>query len=187
VLPPGAEGWFAIPRWEKIASTYNEALENMLQILKLTHNNKFLNWREGYIGPDYLREHEKACAGFQKLANWQAGKDILIIPAQFGLYHVGHSSSQVHEILSKKDEASESEFGLGSFAISCMLLTHRERLKHENDLWINCIGDQYRSQDQQAFLETPGFRFADNMLKFGAVFSENIDKGFSAPTGFLIE
>jgi len=33
-FPNGAEGWFAIPRWEKVAKTYNEAVERMRKALE---------------------------------------------------------------------------------------------------------------------------------------------------------
>lgn len=182
VLPPGAEGWFAIPRWKKIARTYNEALEEMLKILDLNRGKKFFNWREGYIGPTYLRERERAQAGFQKLADQQAGKDIIIVPAQFGLRHTQYSPCKTFNLLNE-----DAEFGLNSFAISCMILTHPERLKHVNDLWIHCIGDECRDDESsKAFSKTPSFRFTNDMLKFGAGFCENIDPNSGSPTGFLL-
>src|SRR5690606_21391644 len=37
-LPKHAEGWFAIPKWEKIAPTYNEAVQKVLDMIKQTRN-----------------------------------------------------------------------------------------------------------------------------------------------------
>ncbi len=33
-VPPNAEGWFAIPRWQTIAPTYGEAVQKVLDTLK---------------------------------------------------------------------------------------------------------------------------------------------------------
>ena len=47
-LPQGAEGWFAIPRWEKLGSTYNNAVDKVLA--KIGSERTFHNYREGKTG-----------------------------------------------------------------------------------------------------------------------------------------
>ena len=47
-LPEGAEAWFAIPRWQALASTYNEAVEMLLEIL--TSKRRFSNRIVGKLG-----------------------------------------------------------------------------------------------------------------------------------------
>ncbi len=34
-LPPNTEGWFAIPRWQKIASTYGEAVQKVFNLIRM--------------------------------------------------------------------------------------------------------------------------------------------------------
>ena len=51
-----------------------------------------------------------------------------------------------------------SEFGLNTFSIGIMLLTHPERLQHYNDLWIDCAGDEW-SADGSGWSGCPCFGF----------------------------
>jgi len=61
-LPNGAEGYFAIPRWQTIAPTYREAVEKVFALLAKQRKGKFQNYREGQLGEQYLRESEKSGA-----------------------------------------------------------------------------------------------------------------------------
>jgi len=65
-LPEGAEAWFAIPRWQALAATYNEAVE--LAIGVLATKRKFQNRIIGRLGPTYLRERERSSLA-EKLAS----------------------------------------------------------------------------------------------------------------------
>ncbi|MDP3685792.1 MAG: hypothetical protein Q8R32_03095 [bacterium] len=136
-LPPNAEGFFVIPRWEKIAKTYGEAVEKVLALIEKTRNGKFTNYRKGELGPQYLRQHARTVTMFQKLSDAQKGHDMLVIPAQFGLRHRGRSVRRAREVF------LGHECGLGAFAIGIMLLTHPERLQHLDDLLVDCAGDEY--------------------------------------------
>ena len=118
-VPKNADdGWFAIPKWQSLAPTYGEAVQLVLNKLKETRNGAFCNYLKGELGPDQLRQSAKTASVFQKLAEEQNGFDILVVAAQFGLRHRGHSVRRVREIL------LGNEFGLGAFAIGIMLLTH---------------------------------------------------------------
>ncbi|MDA3802991.1 MAG: hypothetical protein PF488_03830 [Patescibacteria group bacterium] len=155
-LPPNAEGWFAIPRWEKIAPTYGKALQKVLDLIKQTRIDVFYNCREGLLGPQYLRQSQKSSKAFQKLGDEQKDYDILIVPAQFGLRYRGFSVRRALEVM------NASEFGLGAFAIAIMILTHPERLQHDNDLWIDCAGDA-----DSGFSSAPYFWYRDGEVGFG--------------------
>lgn len=136
-LPPNTEGWFAIPRWEKIAPTYNEAVQKVLDMIKQTRNGKFYNYREGQLGPERLRQTARGQKLWEVLGNEQKDNDILVVPAQFGLRHRGRSVRRAREVM------QVNEFGLGAFAIGIMILTHPERLMNYDDLYIDCAGDEF--------------------------------------------
>ena len=51
-LPPNAEGWFAIPKWQTLAPTYGEAVEKVLAMIG--SKRKFYNYRDGQLGADHL-------------------------------------------------------------------------------------------------------------------------------------
>ena len=57
-LLEGAEAWFAIPRWQALAPTYNEAVEMVLGVLAT--KRKFQNRIAGRLGPTYLRQTERS-------------------------------------------------------------------------------------------------------------------------------
>lgn len=160
-LPENAEGWFAIPRWEKVAPTYGEAVEKVLALIKQTRNGAFYNYREGELGSNQLRQSVKSKAMFEMLGDEQKDQDILVVPAQFGIRHRGHSVRRAREVM------NANECGLGAFAIGIMLLTHPERLKHHDDLWIDCAGDEFAPDADGVFSGSPDFRFFGVGVRFG--------------------
>ena len=178
-LPSNAEGWFAIPRWEKIAPTYNEAVQKVFDLIKKTRKGKFYNYREGNLGPQYLRQSTKTAKIFQVLGDEQKDHDILVVPAQFGLNHRGKSVRRAREVM------NASEFGLGAFAIGIMLLTHPERLQHYDDLWIDCVGDEYSPRADGDFSRAPCFHFVDGKVKFGAGSVGSVDDSSGSASGVL--
>lgn len=159
-IPEGAEGWFAIPKWQSVAPTYGEAVEMVLDLIKKTRDGKFYNYREGQLGPKNLRQSEKSAKMFEKLANEQKNYDILVVPAQFGILHRGRSVRRVREVM------NANQFGLGAFAVGIMLLTHPERLQDYNDLWVDCAGDEFSEADGD-FSEAPIFIFSVDGVRFG--------------------
>lgn len=178
-LPPNAEGWFAIPLWEKIAQTYGEAVQKVLDLIKQTRNGKFYNYREGQLGPQCLRQSQKSAKAFQKLGDEQKDYDILVVPAQFGLRHKGRSVRRAREVM------NSSEFGLGAFAIGIMILTHPERLMNYDDLWIDCAGDEFSPVADGVFSFAPFFVFHDGRVEFLAYWYDLARGGCGSASAFL--
>jgi len=178
-LPPNAEAWFAIPRWQKVAKTYDEAVEKMLELIKQQHNGKLYNWREGKLGAQYLRQHERTVKKLQVLADQQKDYDILVVPSQFGLLHRGRSVRRTREVF------LSNEFGLGAFEIGCMLLTHPERLVSYSDLWIDCPGDEYAPDADGVFSSAPYFLFSDGGVEFDTHRVDGADGIYGSASGFL--
>ena len=178
-LPPNAEGWFAIPRWQKVAKTYGEAVEKVLELIKQQHKGKFYNWREGKLGEQYLRQHERTVKKLQVLGDQQKDYDILVVPVQFGLRHRGRSVRRAREVF------TANEFGLGAFEIGCMLLTHPERLVSYDDLWIDCAGNEYGPGADGDFSDAPFFDFGVGEVGFGADWFGHARSGYGSASGFL--
>jgi len=178
-LSPNAEGWFAIPRWEKIASTYGEAVQKVLDLIKQTRDGKFYNYRKGKLGSQHLRQRAKTAKMFQTIGDEQKDYDILIVPAQFGLNHRGKSVRRVREVM------SASEFGLGAFATGIMILTHPERLQHYDDLWIDCAGDEYAPGAGDVFSHAPYFLFYGGLVGFGASGIDDPLDYYGSVSGFV--
>ena len=160
-LPENAEGWFAIPQWQKVAPTYGGALEKVLNLIRQTRNGAFHNYYPGPLYPYQLRQSEKAKSMFQMLSDEQKDQDILVVPAQFGIRHRGRSVRRARSLM------NANECGLGAFAIGIMLLTNPERLQRFDDLWIDCAGDDLAPTAYGDFSLSPCFNFIEGYTGFG--------------------
>jgi len=178
-VPEGAEGWFAIPKWQSTAPTYGEAVQKVLDLIKKTRDGKFYNYREGQLGPKNLRQSEKSAKMFQKLGEEQRDHDILVVPAQFGILHRGRSVRRAREVM------NANQFGLGAFAIGIMLLTHPERLQNYDDLWIDCAGDEFSPEADGDFSRAPCFGFRGGEVEFGADWVGSAVGRCSSASGFV--
>ncbi len=178
-LPANAEGWFAIPRWQSVAKTYEEAVQKVLEMINQQRKGKFYNYREGRLGEKYLRQHERTVKKLEALAEQQKGYDILVVACQFGLRHRGRSVRRAREVF------TANEFGLGAFEVGCMLLTHPERLQHYDDLWIDCAGDQYAFCAGGGFSDAPYFCFYDGRVEFNTDWFGDAVGSCGSASGFL--
>jgi hypothetical protein len=180
-LPQKAEGWFAIPRWQSVGKTYNEALKVVLDLIRKQRMENFCNYREGQIGEEYLREFESTKRSWEKLGKTQKGYDILVVAAQFGYCSRGFSPRRAREVF------MASEFGLGAFEIGCMLITHPERLMDDLDLGMYCIGDECSSRGEGDFASVPCFRLGAlrRDILFSSEWIGNTLAGYGSPSAFL--
>ena len=168
-LPPNTEKWGVIPNWKKrpdlFDPIYNDGVQKVLNLIKQTRNGAFYNYREGQIGPNRLRQSKRSVEFWDKLIEAQNNPDILIVPFQFGLLYAGKSVRRAIE------KFLAQEFGLGAFAVGCLLLPHEERLRHYDDLWIDCSGDEYDDPDSVVrFGLAPCFEFHGGLVKFASRF-----------------
>lgn len=154
-LPTGAEGWFAIPRWEKIAPSYGEAVSVALERLSSSRRLAYSPHRD--FGAEHLRQLERSSEMFALLCNQQEG-EVLILPAQFGARHRGLAGP-----IGKSRRVGHREFGLGMFAVACMLLTNPMRLLGYRDLWAGCPGDEFAGHGLSEFNHMPLFRFQNGL------------------------
>ena len=178
-LPPNAKGWFAIPKWQSVAKTYNEAVQKVLDLIKKQRKGMFYNWREGKLGEKYFRQHERTAKKLETLAEQQKDYDILVVATQFGLRHRGRSVRRAREVF------TANEFGLGAFEIGCMLLTHPERLQHYDDLWIDCAGNEYAPDADGAFSYALCFFFSAGGVRFGTCWFGSAGGYYGSASGFL--
>lgn len=178
-LPANTEGWFAIPKWQKVAETYNEAVEKVLELIKQQRKGKFYNQREGKLGEQYLRQHKRTAKKLQALGDQQKDYDILVVACQFGLRHRGRSIRRAREVF------TANEFGLGTFEIGCILLTHPERLVSYDDLWIDCAGDEYAPSAVGDFWNAPYFSFDRGKVGFSTSWFGHAYSHYGSASGSL--
>ncbi|MBU6431182.1 MAG: hypothetical protein KGJ58_03850 [Patescibacteria group bacterium] len=176
-LPPYAEGWFAIPKWQTMAASYGEAVEKVLAMIE--SKRSFYNYRDDQLGAEYLRQHAKTAKMFQKLGDEQKDHDILVVPAQFGLRHKGRSVRRAREVF------QANEFGLGAFAIGIMLLTHPEREVQWEQLHVDCAGDEFAPDADGYFSYAPVFHFVDGDVEFDAFWFDAAFASYGSASAFL--
>jgi len=176
-LPEGAEQWFAIPRWQAIASTYNEAVEMVIEVL--SSRRRFSNRIMGKLGATYLRQAERSKLAENILADQQQGNDILVVGLQAGLLHRGSSARRT------RISMAPNEFGLGVFAFACMLLTHPERLSTGDTLMVDCGGDEYSVRGDYTFDRVPLFDYDLSGIEFSIFYEDRARNIWGTPTGFL--
>ncbi len=176
-LPEGAEAWFAIPRWQALAGTYNEAVEKVGAAMAA--KRKFSNRIMGRLGPTYLRQSERSKLAEKILFDQQQGCDILVVAAQAGMLHRGCSARRTRVAM------AGNEFGLGVFAFGSMLLTHPERLSSGETLMVDCGGDEYSVRGDYTFDRVPLFDYDISGIEFSVFYEDRARNLWGTPTGFL--
>ncbi len=180
-LPLGAEGWFAIPRWQDFAATYAEAVEIALAKIEEVYGDNFYNCHKGRLGLYSLRQSVETADMLERIGQEQEFYDVLVIPAQFGLRHRGRSIRRSVEVF------ADDEFGLGVFAICIMILTHPERIMHHSDLWIDCFGDEYDDPNSGVRIDySIFFGFIRDRVECDMGWSGYVDRGCGLASGFFV-
>ena len=174
-LPLRAE-WTAIPRWEKVGATYCEAVQKVFSLI--ASERKFTNTCKGKLNDRSLMQTGKAIDAWKKLGEDQSG-DILIVATQFGIRYRGYS------VRCATDSMYSYEFGLSTFAVACMLLTHPKREIKWEQLHPECGGDYFTPIAGEQLVRTPVFSFRSGELKLDTVQIDNPGDGFGCASGFL--
>lgn len=185
-LPSGAEGWFAWPSIDAVAARFFADVKNpgerycravALVFEKIGATRQFYNYRSGQIDPQHLRQTKRTRIMMKRIQQYQKG-DILVVPAQFGLRYRGKSVRRGHEIY------GGDEFGLPSFTLGCMLLTHPERLVRWKQLHIDCAGDKFSEGADGVFSLAPFFSYCDSKVKFSAYRVDDAGLQFGSASAF---
>lgn len=179
-LLPGAEGHFAILRWQSIAATYPEACQKLMDLAEKVYGKKrFKNWLEGRLDAKHLRQGQRSIAKFRALGEQQKGYDILVVQGQLGLRHAGCSPRRADE------RFLGNEFGLGLFGNLCIILTHPERLSTREELWIDCTGDEFSPDADGQFEDVPYLYFYVGKFQLDSYWFVNAHDNDGSSSGFL--
>ncbi|WP_157783768.1 hypothetical protein [Bradyrhizobium liaoningense] len=187
-LPNGAEAWFAIPSLDAVNKKHFQGIDNasdlychatQLALEKLVTSRVFRNYRDGQIRPNRLRVRPRTKEAFGEVARACQG-DIHIIPAQLGMRHRGISAYRAQE------HFAANEFGLPCFAVASILLANPERFKHEEELCVECAGDEFVESDgDHVYADVPTFFSLHSELGFdGHCWIYPFDS-YGSATGFI--
>jgi hypothetical protein len=188
-LPAGAEGWFAVPKLSAVAAkhfpkmrvngtdyVYCEAVK--LVHKKLADSRSFTSYDEREIVPSKLRRHPRTVKLQEEFERKQSG-DILIIPAQLGMLHRGKSIRRARETF------ANNEYGLGSFAVCSIALTHPEHFVQSDELDTDCAGDEFSPGGDGTFSEAPNLLF-DDKFSFNTRNVSEVRRHFGSASGFIV-
>ena len=178
-LPSWVEGPFALIRPGFFSNLYGEELEEILKALTKARGGKFYNYRDGQLGPKYLRQNTRTVAMTNLIMEQQSGSDILIVPEQFGICHRGRSVRRAREVF------VGNEFGEGAKNVGTMLITNPNRLKHYDDLYLDCPGDEYALVADGGFSSAPSFYFGAERVEFGAHWFGSVYGSCGSVSAFL--
>ena len=177
VLPDSAEAWAVIPKPSKLGGLY-KALEVVLGLLG--QSRKFTNWREGALTDKHLRLVEKTAQVYARLEQETLG-DFLVFSFQFGMRWRGCS------VRHAQVRFAENEFGLDPYAVTCLLLTHPDRITGQEQLYIDCAGCDYDPAASGSFGWCLGFdwRYSYGLLDLYYYGTGDANRLWGAVSGFL--
>lgn len=163
---------YQFEHWSKIAPTYAQAVQKRLDELKASR--PFYNWREGQIDDNHLRETKEKLKGMKTVTK----KGIVTIEVQLGHKWKGKSVEYVRKYY------TEGEIGLGAYEMATILLINPAILKSNNDLFIDCPGDEWSYNDGD-FSECPYFSFGDGEAEFRSYGVSSASGYFGSASGFV--
>jgi len=147
--PIGSEGWFAVPSEVALACRFHWRVKNQVerhcQAVRFIHekigaSRPFFVECPGNIHPACLYVHVRTVEAMERIAKQQKG-DILIIAAQLGKEHAGCSADDAFKAFKAE------EFGLTSFDVGSIALTHPGRFAYEYGLHVLCPGEEAFDSD----------------------------------------
>ena len=156
-LPAGAEGWFAIPSVDALATQhfskvtdpaerYRRAVERAFRVLGVAHD--FADQSAIKMIVPSLRQDELSVHAWALVTRDQPG-EIVIIAAQLGRLHRGQAVGRV--------TYAEREYGFGAFEAAVVLLTHPTRLVGPESLDLDCFGDTCALGEGGKVVAAPSF------------------------------
>lgn len=176
-LPDGAEAWFAIPRWQCLAPSYQEALR--IALAALAKRRRFTNLLGEQLSPQQLRQTSRTELAERVLAEQQPDCDIQVVAAQFGMRYRGSSARRARVSM------AVNEYGLSTFANIAMILTHPERLSTIKTLMIDCSGDETSYQASGNYDRVPLLDLDACGIELSMFYEDRFVDRWSTPSGFL--
>lgn len=180
--PDNTEGFFVIPHWSLVAQTYNDAVLAGLEVLGNARGREVYHYSFNKMGHRNLIRNFNTERAFRSLSGdeeewWHK---TFIVPAQFGVQYRGISPAWAKRAYRKR------EFGLGLFEGIIMLITHPERLKSNDDLWIEFSGDNYYPfPDEKLPIHTPFMNIINGKIGVGTSLTNMSGARYGSATWFL--
>ena len=179
-FPDWVEGPFAVVRPGFFSNKYIEEIEEVFSALKKSRGDRLGNSYSKYM--DRFRTMGYSSIAYGRITESQNGSDILIVGSQFGIRHRGRSHRRTREVIKEVP----GEFGESVKNVGTMLLTHPNRLDHDDDLWISCLDDEFDDPVSYVrFHHTAGFSFSGGKIWFGVSWNDHAYMNKGAVSTFV--
>lgn len=167
-------------RSEHIASTYEQAVQDMLLCLSVSRDENFVNHLKGRMGSEQLRECDTMKNRLHSLEDLHEDSDVLIFPALPGSKCRNKTTLRARGLLSVR------QFPLSVLDVASYLLTHPELLTSEDDTGWVCARDSYFEEvDGRVIERVPYFTFDEGELHFDALPVDHKDDAYGFPIGCI--
>ncbi len=189
-LPQGAEGYFAVVFDRTMVMHYEEEanidqsgpVTLALNALRDEREGLLVNNREGMLGPQHYRRNKKSAEKMKLLWESQGRPSgIILIPAQLGREHRGKSPLRACVVI------RGSEFPLDAYETIQMVLTHKNRLSHSDDLWLDLPGAEYSPGADGVFDLALSLEFDVDRVRFIRRAADYAYDQHGSASGFLPE
>lgn len=168
ILPEGTEGWFVGSSFSLLSESYREAISMVLEAI--SEKRKVINLLESGKNKDgILREAGFTAGMLETMSDFQDKNNVMIYPAQLGENYYGLTPGKVTRRL------RGDRFGLTTFLVGLILLTHEELLSTEQELAICCVGDEYSPNANYNFDSSSVFY----CKKDGSLVLDYINRGYN--------
>ncbi len=153
-LPKDFEANFVGFEFSLLSERYDEAMEIIFTALQ-EQGRSFRNEIKDKMSPKHLRFGVQVESMVEMISQEQNESPVFVYPAQMGKRYAGHTPASI------KRRMRGSRFGLSSFLVAIILLTHEELLKSPKELFICCVGDEFSPNANYNFDSFPIF-FVDD-------------------------
>lgn len=156
-IPIDAESFFVGADFSLLSDSYEEAIKMVFKAI--SENRPIRNNLEDKMSAKHLR-FGPMCGGILDIMFEDQGDNhIIVYPAQLGTVLYGLTPGK-----SRRLSQQRNRFGLSTFLVSLIILTHPDILSSEDELGICCIGDDYSPNGDYNFDSSAVF-YLDNDVK----------------------
>ena len=181
-------GWYAFPKISAVAlknfsSIINPSIQYCRAVdfvdLQLKHRRVFINELQDSLDHDHFVQTHRTSYLMEEIQKHQPGS-IIIVECQLGMIN------RFASVQNARKSFKENEFGLNSFQVLCILITHPEFLDNKNNLGVDCAGDQFSPiNEDRLFSYVPGVCINKGEVKLIKRHITDISDRFGSATGFV--
>ncbi len=186
--PEGSEGYFAVvtdsTMFECSQSDHQvDQSEPVIRVLVALHKHyKHIATKQDdseLKSSSYRRSHASAMKLKQLWELQGKPSGIMLIPAQLGASHAGKSVLRARVVM------RGSEFPLDAYEVLQMVLTHENRIRNYQDLWINLPGGEFRPKATLEFDHSMYIGYSSGAIFFGNYTSDDPASFCGSASGYL--